>query len=408
MQRWQRLFRSRRARDAMAALVIAGPAAVGLLTGLHRLAPTPSPGAFAVISVLCALVVGLWRREHDWVATAVACATFMLTDLPYPIYVMTFSVTRRRRWAPAVVNMALVLLWPAHETFFQPVTHTGRLFEFETSLPANGINGLVYWALAAVAPFVMGLAKNSLEEASAERERHAAQAAERQQRLRESTLRERSLTERARLASMMHDGVGHHVSVMVTTAGAISVDKAATESIRRRCEQIADVGRQAIGQLGEVLDVLAAPAEADGAVARFVLADVDDLVGDYRSLGVEVGYAADPAVGACGPTTGDLCYRIVRESLTNVLRHADEPRADIRLARAGDRVRLTVTSPLAPGDRTSLPGTGRGLRLLTEEAALAGGSLTATPSGDVFVLVADLPSGSCGRDAGRPVGRSAS
>ncbi|MFI9008985.1 sensor histidine kinase [Actinosynnema sp. NPDC053489] len=398
MQRWQHLFRSRRPRDAMAALVITGPAAVGLLTGLHRTAPTPTPAAFAAISALCALVVGLWRREHDLLALVVACATFLLTDLPYAIYVMTFSLTRRRRWPPAVLSVAVVLLWPTHHVLFEPTVRS--------SLPANGLNGLVYWALAAVAPFVMGMAKNSLEEASVERERQAALATERQQRLRESTLRERSLTERAGLASMMHDGVGHQVSVMVATAGAISVDPAATESIRRRCEQIADVGRQAIAQLGEVLDVLSAPAGADGAVARFTVDDIADLVRDYRSLGVEVTCSVDGGAGACGATTGDLCYRVVRESLTNVLRHADVPRADILLARADDRVLLTVTSPLPPRDRPSLPGTGRGLRLLADEAALAGGSLTAAPSGDagVFVLRADLP---CGRGAGGAVGRSA-
>lgn len=403
IQRWQRQFRSRRARDAMAALVIAGPAAVGLLTGLHRAAPTPTPAAFAAISALCAVVVGLWRREHDWPATVVACATFALTDLPYPIYVMTFSLTRRRRWLPAVVSTACVLLWPTHQVLFEPVA-AGRLFEFDADLPASAVNGLVYWSLAAVAPFVMGLAKNSLEDASAERERLAAQSAERQQRLRESTLRERSLTERARLASMMHDGVGHHVTVMVTTAGAISVDPAATESVRRRCELIADVGREAIGQLREVLDVLSAPAEAGGPVPLFGLDDVEDLVRDYRSLGVEVAYSAD-VPGDVPGTTGDLCYRIVRESLANVLRHAAVPRAEVRLA-ADDRVRLTVASPLAARRPSSLPGTGRGLRLLAEEAALAGGDLTAAPSADGsrFVLRAELPRG---RDPDAPVGRSA-
>jgi signal transduction histidine kinase len=406
----------------MAALVIAGPAAVGLLTGLYRTAPTPTPLAFAAISAVCAVVVALWRREYDWAATVVACATFVLTDLPYPIYVMTFSLTRRRRWLPAAVNVGVVLVWPVHQVLFEPVTGVTRLFEFETSLPAHGVNGLVYWSLAAIAPFVMGLAKNSLEEASADRERHAAQAAERQQRLRESTLRERTLTERARLASMMHDGVGHHVTVMVTTAGAISVDPAATGSIRQRCELIADVGRQAIGQLGEVIDVLSASAaETGGSVAAFGIGDIADLVGDYRSLGVEVAYSADDFHdpddpdgacddGACDPTTEDLCYRVVRESLTNVLRHAGVPRADIRLALADDRVRLTVTSPLASADRPTQPGTGRGLRLLAEEVALAGGSLTAAPSADAgrFVLRADLPLSPRGRDTGDRVGRSAS
>ncbi|WP_367128892.1 sensor histidine kinase [Saccharothrix sp. HUAS TT1] len=390
MQRWQHLFRSRRSRDGMVALVIAGPAAVGLLTGLHRVAPTPTPAAFAITSALCAVVLALWRREFDRAATVVACATFALTDLPYPIYVMTYSLTRRRRWPPAFAGMALLLLWPAHQVFFEPVTDVGHLFEFETSLPANGVNGLVYWALAAVAPFVMGLAKNSLEEASADRERHAAQSAERQRRLRESAVRERGLTERARLASMMHDGVGHHVSVMVTTAGAISVDAAATESIRRRCELIVEVGQEAIGQLGEVLDVLSAPG-SDGAVERFGLPDVADLVRDYRSLGVDVAYEASPV--ECDATAGDLCYRIAREALTNALRHAGTPRVDLRLTRAGDHVRLTATSPLTPPARTSLPGTGRGLRLLAEEVALAGGDLTAGPSPDAarFVLRAELP-----------------
>ncbi len=389
----------------MVALVIAGPAAVGLLTGLHRVAPTPTPAAFAAISALCAIVLALWRRESDWAATVVACATFALTDLPYPIYVMTYSLTRRRRWPLASVGMALLLVWPAHQALFEPITGAGSLFEFEPSVPANDLNGLVYWALAAVAPFVMGLAKNSLEEALAEREWHAVQSAQRQQRLRESTLRERSLTERARLASMMHDGVGHHVSVMVTTAGAISVDPAATEAIKQRCELIADVGREAIKQLGEVLDVLSTP-DADGGAATFGAADIEDLVQDYRSLGVDVSWQVDESAGTCDPIIGDLCYRIVRESLTNVLRHAGEPSADVRLTCADGGVRLTVTSPLPPRDRPSLPGTGRGLRLLAEEAALAGGSLTAEPIKEEtrFVLRADLPR----RGDGDPVRRSAS
>ncbi|WP_434445316.1 sensor histidine kinase [Lentzea sp. E54] len=392
MRRWQHLFRSRRPRDVMAALVIGGPAAIGLLTGLHRVTPTPTPVAFACVSGLCAVVVALWRREFDWAATVVACATFALTDLPYPIYVMTYSLARRRRWPPAFAGMALLLIWPAHQALFEPVTGAVSVFEFERSLPAHGLNGLVYWALAAAAPFIMGLAKNSLEDALAEREHHAVQSAQRQQRLRESTLRERSLIERARLASMMHDGVGHHVSVMVTTAGAISVDAAATESIRQRCELIADVGRQAIGQLGEVLDVLSTP-DADGGAARFGTADIEDLMRDYRSLGMDVSCQLDASADGCDPITGDLCYRIIRESLANVLRHAGEPRADVQLICADEGARLTVTSPLAPRDRPSLPGTGRGLRLLAEEVALAGGSLTAEPVEDEarFVLRAALP-----------------
>ncbi|WP_309114308.1 histidine kinase [Saccharothrix sp.] len=408
MERWQDVFRSRRSRDVMVALVIAGPAAIGLLTGFYRTSLLPSLPLFAGLTAACAVVVGLWRREHDWAAALLACATFVVTDLPYANYVMTYSLARRRRWPLAGLTVGLLLVWPLHQTLFEPATGTTPLFEFETSLPASGLNGLVYWSFAAVSPFVMGLAKNSLEAALMERERHAKQSAERQRRLRESTLRERSLTERARLASMMHDGVGHHVSVMVTTAGAISVDPAATGSIVERCDLIVGVGREAISRLGEVLDVLAAPAPESGDVAaEYRVDDIADLVGDYRSLGVEVAYAVEPVDG-CDPATQDLCYRIVREALTNVLRHAAVPRADIRLTSTADRVHLAVSSPLAPADRATLPGTGRGLRLLADEAALAGGTLTATPSGETgrFVLRADLPRSSDGRDTGEAVGPS--
>ncbi|MGW5053739.1 sensor histidine kinase [Actinokineospora sp. NPDC004072] len=387
---WQRLFRRRGSRNAIAAVVIAGPAAVGLLSGLYRAAPASAP-VFAVVAGVCAVVVALWRRTHDWVAVVVACATFVLTELPYPVYVMTFSLSRRRRWTPAVVCMAVLLALPAQQAIIERRSSSADLFEPETGLlPGGGINGLVYWALAAVAPFVMGLAKNSLEEASIEREHHAAQAAERQRRLRESTLRERSLTARARMASMMHDGVGHHVSVMVTTAGAISVDAAATASIRERAELIVGVGQKAVAQLAEVLDTLAGPSPVP-APTRFAVDDVPDLVQDYRSLGVDVAYAADPACAAAEGDAVDLCYRIVREGLTNALRYAGESQVEVRLTCAGGMAQVAVTSPLAPPERPALPGTGRGLRLLADEVARAGGSLAEGPEGDVFVLRAELP-----------------
>lgn len=404
MERWQDAFRSRRSRDVMAALVVAGPGVVGLLTGFYRTSTVPSLPLFAGLTAVCSVVVGLWRREHDWVVALVACATFVVTDLPYANYVMTYSLARRRRWPLAGLTVGLLLVWPLHETLFEPAS-AGRLFEFETSLPASGVNGLVYWSFAAVSPFVMGLAKNSLEAALVERERHAKESAERQRRLRESTLRERTLTERARLASMMHDGVGHHVSVMVTTAGAISVDPAATASIVERCDLIVSVGRESMSRLSEVLDVLSAPAREP--VAEFAVADIADLVHDYRSLGVAVDCEVG-AVDGCAPTTQDLCYRIVREALTNVLRHAAAPRADIRVTPRAGRLHLTVTSPLSASGRSTLPGTGRGLRLLADEAALVGGTLTATPSSEVgrFVLRADLPLSHDGRGPANPVGPS--
>ena len=99
-----------------------------------------------------------------------------------------------------------------------------------------------------------------------------------------------------------------------------------------------------------------------------------------------------------GPLGRDA-YRIVREALTNVSKHAGTTAAAVSLSGgAGEgllvevRNRLPVGGALAGEPRGALPGSGLGLVSLAERVALAGGTLAHGPDGGGdFVLTAAFP-----------------
>jgi two-component system sensor histidine kinase DesK len=103
------------------------------------------------------------------------------------------------------------------------------------------------------------------------------------------------------------------------------------------------------------------------------------------------------------PQTEVLLGWVVREAVTNVVRHAGATRCEITVDSTPERVRLTITdngtgeppSPSSP----SLQGIGgTGLKGLTERLAAAGGSLRAGPSPrGGFTVAAELPMESSGR-----------
>jgi signal transduction histidine kinase len=85
-------------------------------------------------------------------------------------------------------------------------------------------------------------------------------------------------------------------------------------------------------------------------------------------------------------------YRILQEALTNVLKHAGDARASVRVAYAPDSVTLEVADdgqgPAGNGDCSP----GHGLIGMNERAALYGGELVArSRESGGFVVTARLP-----------------
>lgn len=191
--------------------------------------------------------------------------------------------------------------------------------------------------------------------------------------------------ERLRFSRDLHDLLGHTLSVIVVKSEAAR--RLAPRDIDAALLQVADiesVGRQALTEIREAVtgyreDSLA--TELDRARSALTAAGIEPSV---RRSG-----------SALAPQTEALLGWVVREAVTNVLRHSTATRCAFVIDGTPGRVRLTVTDdgrePAATTPPT--PGIGgTGLKGLTERLAAAGGSLEAgpAPSGG-FVVTAELP-----------------
>jgi signal transduction histidine kinase len=206
------------------------------------------------------------------------------------------------------------------------------------------------------------------------------------------------IKERTRIARELHDVVAHRVSLMTVQAGAAKTVAAADPaSAVQAMQAVEQAGRQALDELRHLLGVLRPDADGDALDPQPGLADVPRLVERFRAAGLDVELDIEEEAGAEGahvelPARIDLsAYRIVQESLTNVLKHAGTgARAKVRV-RTGPRGTSIDVRDNGQG-ATALAGTGHGIIGMRERALLLGGRLEAGPRpGGGFRVTALLP-----------------
>jgi two-component system sensor histidine kinase DesK len=188
--------------------------------------------------------------------------------------------------------------------------------------------------------------------------------------------------ERLRFARDLHDVMGRNLSAIAVKS------QLAAELVRRgrdgAAEELVDISRVAEESLREVRDVVRGyrstdlPGELAG--ARSVL----------RAAGVGVTVTGEEdAVTLPAPVQTALGW-VVREAVTNVLRHSAAGRCTVELRASGGEAELQVTNDGVRGPGT---GWGNGLTGLAERLAATGGRLSAGRDGDRFVLAATVPVG---------------
>ncbi|WFF02300.1 histidine kinase [Micromonospora sp. WMMD964] len=193
--------------------------------------------------------------------------------------------------------------------------------------------------------------------------------------------------ERTRIAREMHDVVAHRVSLMVVHAGALEVT-AADPSTVEAAALIRTTGRQALTDLREVLGVLRQDGPA--VVPERGLDALDELIGESRAAGLRVSRQDEGEPAALPATVERTAYRVVREALTNVRKHAADAETVVRLRHLPDGLEVVVRN--GPSSRgPELPGAGQGLLGLRERVELLGGRLEAAPVDGGFLLRALLP-----------------
>ena len=198
--------------------------------------------------------------------------------------------------------------------------------------------------------------------------------------------------ERARLAGEMHDVVTHHVSLMVLQAGALGIT-ATDEATRTAAEELRAAGVQALDELRDLVGILRTEPADDQAPATAGLAE---LVAESTAVGTpaELVEQGDPALAS--PVVGRTAYRIVREALTNVRKHAPGAHVVVLVSYEESQVRLSVRNSVAAVPSASglaATGSGLGLASLRQRIELVHGTMRAsgTPDGG-FCVEATMPS----------------
>jgi signal transduction histidine kinase len=191
--------------------------------------------------------------------------------------------------------------------------------------------------------------------------------------------------------------VGHGLAVINMQAGiALHVIGKRPDQAETALQAIRTASKDALEELRGTLAVFRQP---DGAAPRRPVAGLDQLdtlVKEMANGGLPVDLEVSGEQPAVAGPVSLAAYRIVQESLTNVLRHAGPATATVRVAYQPDAVDLEIVDDGRGVDGSgqgSVPGRGgHGIIGMRERAAALGGTLEAGPRpGGGFRVAAHLP-----------------
>lgn len=369
---------------------------------LRPLSDLGNLGYILLIVSGAALVV---RRRHPIAVFAVAALTSVVYyGLDFPdgpgwlaLFVALYTLTaygdgHRSLQLAAGGIVVLAVVWLAAAAGIEPPAAVG-------------------WVYFRIGASVMSAA---LGESVRARKHLAAQALERAalaERARDEEARARVDAERLRIAREVHDTVAHAIAVINIQSGVTAhvLDKR-PEHVRESLEAIEHTSAQALAEMRAILDVLRDERPGDGGEAddrdsgapRAAVAQLDDLAAMAREAGLDVTLDAPEPPRPMPATVGNAVYRIVQESITNVIRHVGATRVTITLQYGPGTVEVRVIDEggSAPSPSTRPPGDGQddknraghGLTGMRERCQLLGGHLDAGPLPEGgFAVTARLP-----------------
>ena len=365
----------------LALAVVATAAELGQVIGA---AGTPSPWAL-VLAVVAGAVLVLRRQAPLAVfATTLAAgaAIVALGDEPSgaPVFIAlytTAALCELRLSVAALAPTVVVVAALSAATADSPGRETSATF------------GAVIAVSLAIGSWALGAYAQARRRYLRELQERAAYA----EREREQLARIAVHEERASIARELHDIVAHSVSVMlVGVRGARDVLRSSPDAADDTLARVERSGEQSLTELRRILALLREPEQTAESRPQPSLAELDELVANYRAAGLPVRLEV---IGEPLPLPSGVelsVYRIVQEALTNALKHADPTIVAVRLAFRDTRLELEVVDDGMP--RPGAAATGQGLIGMRERVALLGGELETAPrAGGGFRVAAHLPVG---------------
>ncbi|MFI9580505.1 sensor histidine kinase [Streptomyces sp. NPDC052236] len=190
--------------------------------------------------------------------------------------------------------------------------------------------------------------------------------------------------ERLRIAREMHDTVAHSIGIVALQAGAARrVIDSRPDRARDALTEIEAAGRETLAGLRRMLGAMRQADQDAGAEVTPPhrlpgLADLDRLTAATASAGLRVDVRWHGERRPLLPEIDLAAFRIIQESVTNVVRHADTRSCQVSIdCRKEDEVAIEITD--RGRGHSSTPGSGYGLAGLRERVALLHGEFHAAP-----------------------------
>jgi signal transduction histidine kinase len=253
--------------------------------------------------------------------------------------------------------------------------------------PARSAGQFIFLPVLCAIVWTVGLALRARSEEADAAELRAARA----ERERETTARIAVAEERTRIARELHDIVAHSMSVMVLQVGAVrhglpaglADDKEALEDVER-------TGRTALNEMRRLLGAMRRESEDVDLTPQPGLGTLQLLLAEVRRTGLQVELELEGELPVNSGALDLSAYRIVQEGLTNVLKHANATRADVKIVHTVNELRIEVRDDGRAGRTDN--GLGHGLVGISERVKIYGGALDARAlNGGGFLLAARLP-----------------
>jgi signal transduction histidine kinase len=366
-------------------VLIAGFVTLMQISGTRGTASTagvedPDPLGYALLAASGLLLV-VRRRYPVAVFTALAVVSGCYYISGYPdgpgwvsLFVATYTLTAHgdgRRSLRIAAGGVLVLT---------------PIWLLTGDLEPRAEAGWVFFRIgAAIMAVALGESVRSRRVIAAE----AQERAERAERTREAEAQRRVDAERLRIAREVHDTVAHAITIVNVQAGVTAhvLDKR-PQQVREALLTIEQTSARALRELRATLGVLRDNGDDLAPVGS--LACLDELVGVAREAGLDVKVEADSPARELPSAVDRAAYRILQESITNVIRHAGPARVTISVAYHPTVLELSIVDDgRGPGSPT---GSGSGIVGMRERCGLLGGELTAGPGRDGgFQVRARLP-----------------
>lgn len=364
-----------------------------------RMVTTVDPSLW-VLPAVVVLALGLaarrvWPRAA-FVATVVGVGTYLATGATFgPIFLgpalgVYAMASGTRLFADQMAGSALSPPMPRLRTWapllilLVPMVMAGHWREPYLGLLDPAFYGALVSAFAiAVVPAMIALLVRARRESERE--------------VRDQERRRYAYEERLRIARDVHDVVGHSLAVITMQAGValhlLDKERSAQprpDRVAESLEAIKDTSREALAELRTTLEVFRSDSDEPRSPLPG-LARLDALLDGVRAAGREVTLIREESddLQAVPAAVDQAAFRIIQESLTNVVRHAGAGDATVRVSRDAGMLTVEVSDD---GPATSVPLDGNGIRGMRERARAVGGTLTVSVREPSGVLVrANLP-----------------